>query len=95
VPPRKGQRIGDVPPSGDLRRVERLLALLLLATHKDDTVPRKVSLLRLATFSAAEVGELLGMDARSVTRSHYEATSRTSLRQGNKARARKGKPKTK
>jgi transcriptional regulator len=52
-------------------RTEKLIALLLIETMKGGRMEEKVSKLRIAGFTNAEIADLLGTTAAVVAQLHY------------------------
>ncbi len=72
----------------EIDRVERLLALILLAQMKGATQREKVHQLNLAGFSNVEIADVLGTTPAVVSQSLYEVkTVRTRKRPTSKPRA--------
>jgi hypothetical protein len=59
-----------------LQRVERLLAMLLLADQRNAKLIDKVKLLRSAGFANPEIGAMLGTTGDAVSKLFYKGTKR-------------------
>jgi predicted transcriptional regulator len=79
----------------DVDRVERLLALILLAQMKGATQREKVHQLNRAGFSNVEIADVLGTTSAVVSQSLYEVKTGRTKRKRSSSKSRPGESKTK
>jgi len=81
-------RRGEEPAANlegrNFQRVERLLAMILLAQQPTASLVEKVKTLRSAGLSNPEIGSMLGMSGSAVGKTFYDATKRSAQKKKKK-----------